>query len=86
MKRSVRIAAKTVNVSLIVLLICAFGLAALALLHGKLSEHLHDRLTDIFGALLALTFVLAFVSGFHIAVSAALDRMKDKSTSSDRET
>jgi cytochrome bd-type quinol oxidase subunit 1 len=89
MKRSVKVAAKTVNIALIVVLVSAFGLAAVAACHGmipKTSEKLLDRVTDFLGSALALGFVVAVVSGFHIAVSAAMDRMKDKSASGDEKT
>jgi hypothetical protein len=89
MKRSVKIAAKTVNIALIVVLVCAFGLAAEAALHPvipKRYDKVLDRLPDILVSVLALAFVVALVSGFHIAVSAALERMKDKNTSSGNDT
>ena len=89
MKRSVKVAAKAVNIALVVILACAFGLATLAAFHGqitKLSQTFAQRASDFLWGVLALTFVIVVVSGFHIAVSAALDRMKDKNTSSGRDT
>jgi hypothetical protein len=86
MKRSVRIAAKTVNIALVIVLVCAFALAALSALGGYLPQNSHrliEHALTTLGVGLALAFVVALVSGFHIAVSAALDQMKDKSSGKD---
>jgi ABC-type Na+ efflux pump permease subunit len=89
MKRSVRVAAKTVSIALVIVLVCAFALAALSALQGYLPQNSHNLVEHAFTTLgvgLVLAFVVALVSGFHIAVSAALDRMKDKNSSSGKET
>jgi hypothetical protein len=78
MRRSVRIAAKVNYAAIIVTLLCTLGLAVAGLFHifRPAFGFRVEALTSILYTVLGISLFVMLVSGFHIAVSDALQRME----------
>jgi hypothetical protein len=85
MKRSVRLAGKAHNIAIVVLLVCATALGGLSIITAisPASERTTSGLTGLFFALLGVAFVIMVATGFHIAVTDALQRIERLEKDSD---
>ena len=78
MKRSVRLAAKAHNIAIVILLACATALGGMAIISAMFpaSDRAINRLIGVFFALLGVAFAIMVATGFHIAVTDALQRIE----------
>lgn len=87
MKRSVRLAAKAHNIAILLLLVCATGLGAVTIIAtiSPAGGRVMNKLVDVLFAVLGVAFAIMVATGFHIAVTDALQRIerRDKDSMSD---
>lgn len=78
MKRSVRLAAKAHNIAIVLLLVSATGLGAISIVAAisPRSDRAIDGLVGVFMAVLGVAFAIMVATGFHIAVTDALQRIE----------
>ena len=83
-KRSVRLAAKANNIAIVVLLVCVTALVVGGLVSSVSGGgRTPDTVAGVFFGLAVTALVVMLGSGFHIAVTDALQRMERRARNDD---
>ena len=75
MRRTIRLAAKTHSIGLVISLLCLAVLFFTIIDGGR---HISERVLSIVLPLLGFSFSVAFASAFYIAVADAIQRMEER--------